>query len=147
MAPLGKRTRSNPAAARNFIAKAEQFLAEGKKALATQHFDSALLLAIHAAISASDAATLHLGQVRSTDPDHLRAADLLQSVTGDADKARQLRALIGLKNEVEYESLRTSAKAAADGIAEPSASWDGFASSCTEAPLRPVLSSRPRRWS
>ena len=57
------------------------------------------------------------GQVRSTDPDHLRAADLLQSVTGDGERARQLRGLIGLKNEVEYQSARTSAKAATDGIA------------------------------
>lgn len=117
MPPLGKRTRSNPAAAGNFFAKAEQFLAEGNTALASQHFDSALLLAIHAAISANDAATSHIGHVRSTDPDHLRAAELLWSVTGDADKARQLRALIRLKNDVEYASARTSAKAAADAIA------------------------------
>jgi|SRR5215471_2863834 len=117
MAPPGKRVRSSPATAANFLAKAEQFLAEGKEALTSQHFDSALLLAIHSAISANDAATSHIGQVRSTDPDHLRAADLLQSVTGDGDRARQLRGLIGLKNEVEYQSARTSAKAAADGIA------------------------------
>jgi hypothetical protein len=59
----------------------------------------------------------HVGQVRSNDPDHLTAADLLQSVTGDGGRARQLRGLIGLKNDVEYQSARTPAWAAADGTA------------------------------
>jgi len=117
MARLGKRVRSNPATAAVFLAKAEQFLAEGKTAFASQHYDAALLLSIHAGISANDAATSHIGGLRSTDPDHLRAADLLQSLSGDADKAKQLRGLIGLKNEVEYQSARTSARAAADGLA------------------------------
>jgi len=113
----GKRVRSNPATATVFLAKAEQFLAEGRSAFASQHYDAALLLAIHAGISANDAATSHIGGLRSTDADHLMAADLLQSLSGDTDKAKQLRGLIGLKNEVEYESARTSASAATDGIA------------------------------
>jgi len=73
MARLGKRVRSNPPTATVFLAKAEQFLAEGRTAFASQHYDAALLLSIHAGISANDAATSHIGGLRSTDPDHLRA--------------------------------------------------------------------------
>jgi hypothetical protein len=124
---LGKRARSDSASTPNFLAKAEQFLAEGQAALAAQHYDSALLLAVYAAISANDAATTHIGQVRSTDPDHMKAADLLESVTGDAERAKQLRGLINVKNDVEYQSIRTSAKAAADGMvrAERFVGWVG----------------------
>jgi hypothetical protein len=116
MGVRGKHARSSSASATSFLQKAEQFLSEGRTALAAGSFDAALLLAVHAAISANDAATSHIAQIRSTDPDHLTAADLLASVSGDVAKARQLRALISLKHEVEYQSSRTPSKTAKDGI-------------------------------
>lgn len=66
-----------------------------------------MLCAVHAGISASDAVCVGLGGQRSADPDHMRAADLLESVGQNTaafgDKAQTLRSLINLKNRVEYE--------------------------------------------
>lgn len=49
-----------------------------------------------------------LGGRRSTDPDHARAADLVEVVGSNTEpvreKANALRALLALKNRVEYES-------------------------------------------
>lgn len=88
-----------------------------------------MLLAIHAGISACDAVTVALGDVRSTHPDHLKAADLLETVARQSqevhDRANQLRSLLKLKNLVEYEDRRVSAKEADTGIkrAERLATW------------------------
>jgi hypothetical protein len=61
-----------------------------------------------------------LAGVRSVDPDHQRAADLLEEVAGSAaegrERARQLRALLARKNAVEHESRKASAKDARDGV-------------------------------
>jgi hypothetical protein len=61
-----------------------------------------------------------LSGVRSTAPDHQRAADLLEEVAASApeirERARQLRALLARKNAVEYESRKASAKDARDGV-------------------------------
>jgi len=82
--------------------------------------DAALLNAIHAAISGTDAATVALAGVRSLDPDHQRAADLLEEVAGSApegrERVRQLKALLARKNAVEYESRKATAKDARDGV-------------------------------
>ena len=83
--------------------------------------DAAMLNAIHAGISATDAATIALVGIRSADPDHARAADLLEEVAttgpGDARKgARQLRQLLARKSAVEYQSRRAAAGEAADAI-------------------------------
>lgn len=75
---------------------------------------------IHAAISGTDAATVALASVRSTDPDHQRAADLLEEVVGSSpegrERARQLRTLLARKNTVEYESRKASVKDAREGV-------------------------------
>ena len=82
--------------------------------------DAAMLDAIHAAISAADAVTVALAGQRSADPDHGRAADLLDEVGGRSSEvrahARQLRQLLGRKNAVEYESRRATAREAADAV-------------------------------
>jgi len=78
-----------------------------------------MLDAIHAAISAADAVTCALAGVRSTDPDHSRAADLLEEIgpKGEvASHARQLRQLLANKNAVEYESRRTRAGEVSDSL-------------------------------
>jgi HEPN domain-containing protein len=100
--------------------KAVQFIDQARSGLDSGRNDAALLNAIHAAISGTDAATVALAGVRSTDPDHQRAADLLAEVTASApegrEQVRQLRALLARKNAVEYESRKASAKDAGDSV-------------------------------
>ncbi len=80
-----------------------------------------MLNSIHAAISATDAVTVALSGRRSADPDHQRAADLLEEVGGRSEsitpRVKQLRALLGKKNQVEYESRRGKASEAVDAVA------------------------------
>ena len=78
---------------------------------------------------AAVAVTAALGGLRSADPDHLRAADVLESIArGSAelhDRANQLRGLLKLKNLVEYEDRRVTAREAETGFkrAERLAAW------------------------
>jgi hypothetical protein len=108
------------AQAPNFLQKASQFLSDAERALADGHPDSALLLSVHCAISAGDAVTVSLAQIRSTDPDHSKAVTLLRQLAGSSpeieDKARQFAGLIAMKNQVEYESRRTRPEEAAEGV-------------------------------
>ena len=106
--------------ARIYLHKSVQFIEQAHSGLDTQRYDAALLDAIHAAISGTDAVTIALAGIRSTDPDHQRAADLLEEVAAsDAEahqRARQLRALLARKNAVEYESRRASPRDARVGV-------------------------------
>ena len=115
-----KTTQVRRADAPLYLHKAVQFLEEARSGLEAGRNDAALLNAIHAAINASDAATVALAGIRSSDPDHQRAADLLEQVVGgDAqsrERARQLRSLLSRKNAVEYEARKANAKDARDGV-------------------------------
>lgn len=88
-----------------------------------------MLNAVHAAISAADAVTAALAGRRSADPDHARAADLLEEVAARSGeikaRVRQLRALLAKKNAIEYESRRASAKEATQAVerAERLVAW------------------------
>jgi HEPN domain-containing protein len=103
-----------------YLDKAVQFIEQARAGLDADRNDAALLDAIHAAISGTDAVTIALAGLRSTDPDHQRAADLLEEVAGSAkenrERARQLRALLARKNTVEYESRKARVKDARDGV-------------------------------
>jgi len=116
----GKTAQVRRGEARLYLDKATQFIEQARSGLDADRNDAALLDAIHAAISGTDAATIALAGVRSTDPDHQRAADLLEEVTASApdgrERARQLRALLARKNTVEYESRRAGLKDARDGV-------------------------------
>lgn len=116
----GKTTQVGRGEARLYLEKAVQFLEQARSGLDASRYDAALLEAIHAAISGTDAVTVALAGVRSTDPDHQRAVDLLEetaaSATETRERARQLRALLARKNAVEYESRKASAKDARDGV-------------------------------
>ena len=114
----GKTVQVRQGEARLYLEKAVQFLEQARSGLDANRNDAALLDAIHAAISGTDATTIALGGVRSTDPDHQRAADLLVEIAGSEgrERARQLRALLGRKNTVEYESKRATAREARDGV-------------------------------
>jgi HEPN domain-containing protein len=115
--------------ARLYLAKAQQFSAEAAAAIKESRNDAAMLNAVHAAISATDALCVALAGRRSSDPDHQHAADLLQEIGGRsrgiATHVRQLRMLLAKKNVVEYESRQASAKEARDAAqrAERFVSW------------------------
>jgi len=104
-----------------YLAKATQLAEEAQLALGGSRYDAAILNSIHAGISAADGVTVALAGRRSTDPDHQRAADLLEEVgrgsESISDRVKQLRGLLAKKNQVEYESRRTTAKEAADAVA------------------------------
>lgn len=108
------------AEARLYLEKARQFAEEARLARERSHHDAAMLDAIHAAISAADAVTVALAGRRSADPDHQRAADLLEQVAPSSEEVRatvrQVRALLRSKNTVEYESRRATAREAADAV-------------------------------
>jgi HEPN domain-containing protein len=105
--------------ARSYLGKARQFLEVSTTSLGSERYDAALLLAIHAGLSACDAVTVALRGVRSIEPDHLRAADLLEAAAREAEDvqqhASQLRGLLKVKNLVEYEDRRVSAREAETG--------------------------------
>jgi HEPN domain-containing protein len=120
MMAKGKTAEVRRGEARLYFEKAVQFLEQARSGLEANRYDAALLDAIHAGISGTDAVTVALSGVRSTAPDHQRAADLLEEVAASApeirERARQLRALLARKNAVEYESRKASAKDARDGV-------------------------------
>lgn len=103
-----------------YLAKAKQFSAEAIAAMKSSRNDAAMLNAVHAAISATDGVCVALAGRRSTDPDHQRAADLLQEIGGKSrdlsSNVKQLRMLFAKKNLVEYESRQASSKEAADAV-------------------------------
>lgn len=106
--------------ARLYLAKAKQFSAEATTAIKGSRNDAAMLNAVHAAISATDAVCVALAGRRSVDPDHQRAADLLQEIGGKskevANSVKQIRMLLAKKNVVEYESRQASAGEASEAV-------------------------------
>lgn len=134
----GKTVQVRRGEARLYLDKAVQFIEQARSGLDADRNDAALLDAIHAAISGADAATIALAGVRSTDPDHQRAADLLEEVAATAsegrERARQLRALLARKNAVEYESRKASVRDARDGVERAGESLIGLRK-CWQRPV------------
>ncbi|HEX8359597.1 MAG TPA: hypothetical protein VF613_05800, partial [Longimicrobium sp.] len=63
------------------------------------------MIAIHAAIAFTDALTVAYRELKSTDGDHTRAADLLVHALGhraDADHVRRLRGILNAKSSASY---------------------------------------------
>jgi HEPN domain-containing protein len=120
LARLAKTVSVSRAESALYVAKAEQFVEEAHTALDASRDDAAMLNAIHAAISALDAVTVALAGLRSADPDHQRAVDLLEEVASGSEeiktRVRQTRQLLAKKNMVEYESRRATAKEARDAL-------------------------------
>lgn len=120
MTPRRKTVEMPRSEARLYLAKAKQFSAEATTAMKGSRNDAAMLNAVHAAISATDAVCVALAGRRSADPDHQRAADLLQEIGGKStdvtDSVKQVRMLLAKKNVVEYESRQASAKEASEAV-------------------------------
>lgn len=131
MTPQGKTVETPRRLARLYLVKAEQFAAEAGDALASSRYDAAMLNAVHAGISASDAVCVAIGGRRSSDPDHQHAARLLEQTGGGSkefsESAKRLRMLLGKKNAVEYESRVTSKSDATDAVKRAGrlVSWAG----------------------
>jgi hypothetical protein len=85
--------------------EAGQFLEEVQDAVAAERHDACLLNAIHSAISAADVVTVVLAGRRSADPDHQRAADLLEemgaSTPASKERVRQLRTLLSRRRRAQ----------------------------------------------
>ena len=97
-----------PAQAANYLHKAGQHLALALQALTQGRWDSAVLLSVHAAISAADAVCVGKSGVRSVSRTHTDQVKLLRQLLPDDDAttraSNQLAALIDRKNTVEYEA-------------------------------------------
>ncbi|MDO8847078.1 MAG: hypothetical protein Q7W51_01640 [Coriobacteriia bacterium] len=117
MVPQSDRTRpSTKADARQYLAKADEFLAAMESQLAAQQWDAAGLAAIHSGISTADAVLSYRGGVRSAGQDHRASAELLVQVLGSnaEDGSKHLRRLIQKKTLVEYEQRRLTQAEATD---------------------------------
>src|SRR5688572_16018282 len=118
--PIGRTADAPRRDAPVLLQKAEEFLRTAARAEGAGDRDAAMLASIHAAITANDAACVALLSKHSTDPDHQRAADLLETAgdraPGAGQRAGQLRALLKQKNLVEYEARRASVAEARDAL-------------------------------
>ncbi len=92
----------------NYLRKAEQHQALALQALADGRWDSAVLLSVHAAISAGDSVCVSKFGLRSVSQTHADQVKLLRELFPDDEATmqacKQLAALIDRKNTVEYEA-------------------------------------------
>jgi hypothetical protein len=104
--PKVRRTQQiDRSAALQYRAKGDEYLAVSEQALVDANWNAAGLAAIHAGISLADAVLVGVAGVRSLEPDHGAAIDLLDervAAFGSTQK-RHLAGLLRMKNAVEYE--------------------------------------------
>lgn len=102
--------------ARSYLEKATQRLQDAEEMLTRARYDSAAVLAVLAAINGSDAACVARGGVRAAGRSHSDAVRLIrQLLPGDNEAQRasnQLANVVNLKNAIEYEARRATAKEA-----------------------------------
>lgn len=92
----------------NYLNKAGQHLASALQAFAQERWEIAVLLSVHAAMSAADAVCVGKFGVRSISRSHSDQIRLIRQLLADDEAAKrasnQLAALIDRKNTVEYEA-------------------------------------------
>lgn len=89
---------------RSYAAKAEEYLEAAEQDLEQGRHNAATSAAVHAGINAADAITGALRGMRSSDPDHSRAVDLLEGSGKDGkDASKHLARLIPMKTKAEYD--------------------------------------------
>lgn len=99
---------------RKYLAKAQDFAETARLAVRDGRWNSAGLAAVHAGISAVDAATVASAGARNASRNHAAAVDLMRATVPEAaaSQERQLAGLLSMKNTVEYEQrLVTEAEA------------------------------------
>lgn len=96
----------------NYLKKAEEFFSAMNSEFSKQSFNSCVLCAVHCAISSADALSVFFSGIRHAGEKHEDAVSLIESLpiekTIIANKVRQLSALLGVKNSVEYEEKLTT---------------------------------------
>jgi hypothetical protein len=108
MVGIGKSKREDRTRAPRYheVGRALLKTASDLEALADPRYGNALaIIAIHAAIAFTDALTVAYRELKSTDGDHARAADLLVHALGhraDAGEVRRLRGILGAKSSASY---------------------------------------------
>lgn len=90
---------------RMYLAVAQEYLETARLAVRDARWNSAGLSAIHAGISAVDAATVASTGARNASRDHGAAVDLMRATVPDSSvkQERQLAGLLAMKNTVEHE--------------------------------------------
>jgi hypothetical protein len=91
--------------ARRLLAKADEFALCAQTERTAERYSAAGLAAVHAAIAAADAVTVHTAGVVSTGTSHFAVVQLLQRCLPEglpASAERQLLGLLRLKNDIEY---------------------------------------------
>lgn len=86
-------------------------MASAGENLAADRYSACGLASVHAAISAADAVTAHVGSVVSAAQNHLEVVQLIDDVLAGRLPAANRRQLIGLlrtKSEVEYSQRAVS---------------------------------------
>ncbi|HUY06628.1 MAG TPA: hypothetical protein VMU99_05160 [Acidimicrobiales bacterium] len=113
MARARAKTRSaTPADARAYLAKSKEFLRAAQDSLELGNYTAATGNAIHSGIAASDAISAALSGSISQG-EHADAPEHLDDIGGDAKiAARQLRQLLPLKAQAEYDPRPLTAAAA-----------------------------------
>lgn len=88
-----------------YLEKAEKFFAQAEAALQDGNEEAAALLAVHVAISGADAITVAKVGCRCADPEHMDVVRVLDrcDLPGKEELRKQLRAILGRKNLIEYE--------------------------------------------
>ena len=121
--------RVQPVQGANYLNKAGQHIALALQALAQGRWDSAVLLSVHAGISAADAVCVGTFGLRSASKVHSDQVRLVRQLLPNDESAKrastQLAALIDRKNTVEYEARTCSQQDAeiATRHAERVVSW------------------------
>lgn len=109
MARSGRTKRVTPLQARQYLGKAEEFLAVAEECVELGYHIAATGNAVHAAINAADAVCGHRMGHRAAGQSHDETLDLLrQAGQGKAGQdvielAKHLARLLPLKNRAEYE--------------------------------------------
>jgi uncharacterized protein (UPF0332 family) len=89
---------------RSDAAKAEEYLEAAGQDLEQGRYNAATSAAVHAGINAADAIMGALRDMRSSDPDHSRAVELLEDSGKDGkDASKHLARLIPMKTKAEYD--------------------------------------------
>ena len=128
--------------AQNYLRKAESHLASALEARIAKRWDTAVLLGVHAVISAADAVCVATAGVRSVSPAHTDQTRLIRDLFPDDSGAKkavdQLAAVLDRKNTVEYEARRCTA-GDAEIVTKQAERVLGWARQvCGRAPMRGV---------
>ena len=115
--------------AANYLRKAEGHLAQALESAAAGRWDTAVLLSVHAGISAADAVCVGEHGLRSTSQTHMDQVRLIRQLFPRDEQAKRasshLAALLDRKNTVEYEGRLSRAPDAASATkhAERLVAW------------------------